>query len=209
MKLCNFGIAGFLSVQAEEDEYVKLLKTEFKYLHHLHGLQDLSTVQWKFLRMRPYNFPSFRLAQFCGLLFKRISWFEFVRISSLEDLMVEMKDVEASSYWSNHFHFAKAKKENHSTTLTKSFIQHLIINAFVPVLFAYGKYICNQELQMKAVDWLQQLPVENNAVISNYKQLNILANNASESQGLIHLYKNYCSAKKCLDCAIGYSVLSR
>lgn len=83
------------------------------------------------------------------------------------------------------------------------------MNAFVPVLFAYGKYIGDLDLQYKAVDWLQQLHAEKNTIVSRFQALEINVQHAADSQALLHLYKNYCTQKKCLDCAIGYSILSR
>ena len=204
-----FGVAGFLSSVPHEDNYTKKLKDEFHYLKNLHGLQNLTTIEWKFLRMRPYNFPTFRLAQFSGLLAQRIQWFEFAQISSLNELMSNLSKVQVSNYWSNHFHFSKESVERHSTILTNDFICHIIINAFVPVLFSYGRHVGNQDLQLMVMDWLHQLPAEKNSIIKKYKERSINANTAEESQALLYLYKNYCSAKKCLDCAIGHAVLSR
>lgn len=95
--------------------------------------------------MRPYNFPTFRLAQFSGLLQQRVQWFEFVRTSSYEETIKELSNSKLSNYRSTHFHFNKLSKL-HSTQLTSEFIQHMVMNAFVPILFSYGKYIGNQDL---------------------------------------------------------------
>lgn len=203
-----FGSAGFLSKIKNADSYANQLYEEYKYLKQLHNLYELSSVEWKFLRMRPYNFPTFRLAQLCALLMKRIKWFELVRSSTLDEVFNEFDTIETSSYWQNHFHFNKLSKR-HETKLTKQFIQHVVLNAFIPVLFAYGKYTGQQDLQQKALDWLQLLPVENNSILKAYNVHGIKVNSASESQALLHLFKQYCTPKKCLDCAIGHSVLSR
>lgn len=203
-----FGCAGFLKGKNYQEDYFTELKEEYEYLNHLHGFRGLSSIEWKFLRMRPYNFPTFRLAQFSGLLHKRVQWFEFVQVESLEALKEDLIGIQTSSYWKNHFHFHKLSKD-HNTTLTRDFIDHIILNAFVPVLFSYGRYVGNQDLQQKALDWLQVLPVEKNTIVKSYQIQGICAKTAGESQALIHLYKQYCTAKRCLDCAIGYALLSR
>lgn len=204
-----FGCAGFLSGKKDGEGYFLDLKQEFDYLQKLHGLSGLNAVEWKFLRMRPYNFPTFRLAQCVGLLCNRMQWFEFVHKASLEELKESLKLISTSEYWAQHFHFHKTSNKTHVTALTKDFIEHLILNAFVPVLFAYGKYIGDLDLQYKAVDWLQQLHAEKNTIVSRFQTLEINVQHAADSQALLHLYKNYCTQKKCLDCAIGYSILSR
>lgn len=203
-----FGCSGFLGGKSQEEDYYSDLQTEFEYLRHLHSLHSLSAIEWKFLRMRPYNFPTFRLAQFCGLLHHRSQWFEFVKTSSLEELMQELDLIEASEYWKSHFHFHKLAKP-HDTTLTNDFMQHIVLNAFVPLVFAYGKYIGDVALQQKAVDWLHELHAEKNTIVSGFKNLHIKTNTAGESQALLHLYQHYCVPKKCLDCAIGFAVLNR
>lgn len=204
-----FGLAGFLDLSPEkEDDYYASLKKEYSYLRHLHHLPSLSIHEWKFMRMRPYNFPTFRLAQFVGLLSKRIQWFEFAQHATLQELTADLENINASPYWSEHFHFKKTSKP-HSSIVTSEFIQHLVLNAFVPLLFCYGDYIGNSALKIKALDWLQQLPAEKNNITRRYSERGFAPQHAGETQALLHLFKNYCSAKKCLDCGIGYHILCR
>jgi len=66
---------------------------------------------------------------------------------------------KTSEFYDDHFHFHKISK-SHETSLTAEFVQHLILNAFVPVLFRYAKYIGQKDLQLKDLDWLQELKVE-------------------------------------------------
>jgi hypothetical protein len=157
--------------------------------------------------MRPYNFPTHRLAQFVGLIAKRLQWFEFVKQASLDEVVSDLGNIVASSYWSTHFHFQQPAKL-HSTKLTKEFIQHSLLNAYVSLLFTYGDYIDQAAMKNKALEWLKQLPTEKNNILQRYADRGYEATSASESQALLHLYKNYCSSKKCLDCAIGYRILS-
>ncbi|MCA5006718.1 DUF2851 family protein [Sphingobacterium bovistauri] len=203
-----FGSAGFLNTTKTDEDYWESLKKEYLYLQCLYELREMSPLEWKFLRMRPHNFPTFRLAQLCALFHKRVHWFEFIQNSTFEETILEFSNIQVSEYWSNHFHFNKLSK-THSTALTQAFIHHVILNAFVPILFAYGKYVGNEELQQKALYWLQLLPVEKNSIVNAYEARMIEASNASESQALLHLFKHYCTPKRCLDCAIGYAILKR
>src|SRR5690606_15719116 len=58
-----FGQAGMLSDDFDE-EYPKSLQVEYNYLRKIHKLKPISVLNWRFLRMRPINFPTIRLAQF-------------------------------------------------------------------------------------------------------------------------------------------------
>lgn len=59
------GQAGLLEeVSAEADDYYLILQKEFRYLQHKFELPaPMSVEQWRFLRLRPDNFPHVRLAQ--------------------------------------------------------------------------------------------------------------------------------------------------
>jgi len=65
-----FGCAGFLDDAHETDSYYAILQREFNLLRRKYTLLErtLHKTQWKFLRLRPANFPTMRLAQFASLL---------------------------------------------------------------------------------------------------------------------------------------------
>ena len=86
-------------------------------------------------------------------------------------------------------------------------VYNLIINTVAPVLFAYGLYTKQDEFREKAIHFLQQIPPEKNTIISSWRKENIVAKNAFDSQALLELYKNYCTPKKCLECAVGNKLL--
>lgn len=85
----------------------------------------------------------------------------------------------------------------------------LVINAVVPVLFAYGIYANDNTIKEKALNWLEEIRAEKNNLISPFTALSIKANNAFDSQALLQLKKEYCDAKRCLECAVGNAILKR
>src|SRR3984957_18102260 len=62
-----FGQAGFLN-ETFADEYPQKLKAEYEFLQKKYGLTPIENHLWKFMRLRPQNFPTIRLAQFAALV---------------------------------------------------------------------------------------------------------------------------------------------
>ena len=50
---------------------------------------------------------------------------------------------------------------------------------------------------------------ETNSVLAGWQRLGIIPANAADSQALLELKKNYCDPRKCLDCAVGQTMLGR
>ena len=61
-----FGQAGILS-DPDGDEYYLKLKREYEYLAHKFQLTPMDVTRWRFLRLRPNNFPHIRIAQLACL----------------------------------------------------------------------------------------------------------------------------------------------
>jgi hypothetical protein len=56
---------------------------------------------------------------------------------------------------------------------------------------------------------IQQLKSEKNSIIDKFNELKISSKNAFETQALIQLKNNYCTKKRCLQCAIGNVILKK
>jgi hypothetical protein len=117
-----------------------------------------------------------------------------------------VRSVNIDDYWSNHFRFGRDTKP-HGRGWSDTFFYHLVINCFAPMLFSYGQFTGNEDLKERAMTWLEQLPVEQNAVIAFYRGLGLVCQSAADSQALIQLKKEYCNKKRCLECAIGVAIL--
>ena len=71
------GQAGLLDEELPDaDGYYLKLQKEFRYLQHKFELPvPMAATQWRFLRLRPGNFPHVRLAQLANLYYKEQSLF--------------------------------------------------------------------------------------------------------------------------------------
>jgi hypothetical protein len=201
-----FGQAGLLSKEFNDD-YPTLLKKEYTYLKAKHNLFEMDGSNWKFLRLRPANFPTIRLSQFASLVFQHKKMFSLILgAKSISDL-IQLLDAKSNEYWESHFLFDKASKPNRFTQLGISGKRILIINAIVPVLFAYGRETGNEELVNRAVQFLEQLESEKNTIVTHFEKNGVKVNNAYSSQALIQLSTLYCKNKNCLNCAIGNKII--
>jgi hypothetical protein len=203
-----FGQAGFLEDDFEED-YYKLLRREHNLLRQKYSLSErrLSKVQWKFLRLRPANFPTIRLAEFAALIFYRPLLFSTILETTTYRELENVFTVKQSEFWNDHYTFSKSAREQVSG-IGVSTVGTIIINAVAPLLVAYGKSKGEQQYVDRAVAILEQTPGEVNAIVSQWKRLGVRSKTAFDSQALLELQNSYCSKRRCLDCKIGVSLVS-
>lgn len=199
-----FGTAGFLS--DPKDDYQKELKQEFDFLSHKYQLKPLDVSVWKFLRLRPANFPTVRLAQLAALFQTTGAFFKW--FSNQQEIDLKNLMVEPSSYWKTHYNFVTELKPK-SKRIGKTMARNIIINAVAPFLFVTAHRQAKPELQDPALSLLQQLEAESNVKVNAFAEQGLEVQNAAESQALIELNTLYCDHKKCLNCSIGANILKR
>lgn len=200
-----FGQAGLLE-RDFADDYPRLLQREYHLLKHKYALEAIPQGVWKFMRLRPANFPTIRIAQLAALMFG--SEHLFSKMLSTQHLreIENAFQVTLSPYWRKRYVFDK-----NSTLLTKPLgretIHQIVVNTIAPFLFLYGKHRAEERLKDKALALLQSLPPEKNAIIQQWDQLGLPPASADQSQALLHLKKFYCDQHRCLECAIGEAVM--
>lgn len=201
-----FGQAGWLEDTEPQDDYVKKLQKEYQFLSKKYALQPPTTLQWKFLRLRPANFPTIRMAQFSALIHHSSRLFSKVLECTQYNDVLAFFDFTTSDYWTTHYLFNKESSKT-DKKLSATSIHIIIINTIVPFLFNYGKTHDNSKLQEIALSWLEQLPPESNHIVSTFKSLHFPADTAADTQAIIQLKQAYCDTRKCLQCAIGCQLL--
>jgi Protein of unknown function (DUF2851) len=184
------GQAGLLEGEFVE-EYPRALQKEYGFCRVKYGLSP-SRVPPSFLRMRPGHFPTIRLAQLAGLVSRPTGWFSRIRDADSPRDLSALLDVTAGGH-----------------RMGEMIKKSLVINAFVPLLFAYGWLRALPAYQEKALRWLEETGPEDNAILTGWRRLGVPVTNAADSQALLELKKNYCNGRKCLDCAIGRRLLGQ
>ena len=197
------GTAGLLD-QVPEDAYTRSLQEEFKFLSEKHGLKPLA-VKPKFGRMRPANFPTIRLAQFAMIYHRNPQLFTHLVHRVDLDGWTETLRVGTSEYWRTHYLPGKESKERDKVT-GHSFVQKLIVNAIIPVQFAWQTAYGTPDIE-PLLELAVRLPAEDNRITRLFVEQGLPNKNALQSQALIQLKTNYCDPRQCTRCAFGNRLL--
>ena len=212
------GCAGFLEDEFTE-EYPLLLKREYSVMKAKFNLLTMPAERWRFMRMRPSNFPTIRLSQMAQLIHKNGPLFSKIKAAKDSAEAKALFDVAASEYWETHWRFETRlpnlpeplKRGNQGSRkpkhLGETTADVLIINAVAPLLFCYGKLHKDESVCETALQFLEDNEAEDNAIIRHYASCGITAENAMQTQALLHLYSYFCKRKRCLDCRIGNVLL--
>jgi hypothetical protein len=201
-----FGQAGFLAGDFN-DEYPLKLKKEYEFLRKKYNLTPVEGHLWKFMRLRPQNFPTIRLAQFGALvvqsnhLFSRV--LETRDVTNLRSLFTEIK---VNKYWEDHYRFDAVSAPS-PKNLGQASVDILLLNTLALFLFSYGKHNQLQRFINRSLQLLEYLPNENNNIIADFATLGVKIKTAFESQALLELKNSYCNYKKCLQCSVGNKIL--
>jgi hypothetical protein len=199
-----FGQAGFLAEQEDtsHDLYIRDLQQEFAFLRHKYNLAGtgLALHDWNFLRLRPANFPTVRLAQLVGLLHARPTLFDALSTAADVPALEQFFMTPVPEYWRTHYRPGKLGKV---PTLGRSSVHLLITNVVVPLRVAYARHIGSADLVEASVALLEQLPAEHNHVTDLYDALGFQHRTAADSQAVLALHRSYCTPRRCLSCSIG------
>lgn len=194
--------------RAENDDYFIRLRNEYHFLQRKFSLQPIDPKLWRFLRLRPQNFPHIRLAQLARLYHqKTASLSQIVDCATVEDLEKALA-TRVTPYWQTHYLFG-ADSPTSEKRLSASSRRLMIINTVIPMLFAYGRHRHDEKLCDRAFDLLEELGAEQNHITRMWSECGLSVRSAADTQALIQLKNEYCDRKDCLRCRIGYEYLKK
>lgn len=208
-----FGRAGLLEEtflkKEQEDEYSLRLRKEFRYLQRKFEItQVMDPSLWRFLRLRPGNFPYIRLAQLAYLYQKGDRLFSLVTEAETLAEIRGLLSTRTSEYWETHYVIGKSSSHSEKAMGERS-LNLLIINTVIPFLYTYGLHKADDRMCDRAFRFLGELEAENNHIIRSWSNAGLPVDSAADSQALIQLRKEYCDKKKCLYCRFGYEYLRK
>jgi hypothetical protein len=203
-----FGISGLLKAVKHEDSYTRMLNERFTFLKHKYGLEPMLAGQWKYLRMRPYNFPDMRMAQMAALFTSYPRLFQHLRPLFGAEELKSILCHPCTDYWNNHYRLGE-ESGRHSAQMGERALDLLLINAIAPCLYAYGEKMANTEVRNRAIQLLEQLPPEQNKLSREWSNLGHSPQNALASQGILHRNNQFCKLRHCLKCKSGLAILEK
>ena len=185
-----FGQAGLLDEELpDEDEYYRKLQKEFSYLQHKFELSaPMPATQWRFLRLRPGNFPHVRLAQLASLYYRERSLFSRIMEAETLEAVRKLLTVSTSPYWEEHFNFKKTSPRQEKQ-VGKNAQNLIVINTVIPFLYAYGLHKADEALCERATRFLESLKAEDNHIIRHWSGAGLPVSTAADSQALLQLQK--------------------
>ncbi|KAF0236423.1 MAG: hypothetical protein FD181_2732 [Prolixibacteraceae bacterium] len=202
-----FGNSGLLNDRLLGDDYYLNLRNEYSFLYKKYQLKGIESHLWKFMRLRPGNFPTVRISQLAALIHRSHGLFSrIIEIESLDELK-KLFEVQASDYWNAHYSFNKTSTRNSVKELGENSINTIIINVVIPFLFVYGEKQNKEYLKNRSLEFLEQLPSERNSIVEKWGKMGVESRSAFESQALLQLKNKYCELKKCLNCQIGVKLV--
>ncbi len=206
MEALLFGTAGFLD-EPFKHKYLTQLQNEFEFLKNKYHLQTLPKTIWKFLRLRPANFPTVRLWQFAALIHQNhILFSDPLRFADVA-LLHQAISIKPGNYWKDHYTI-NGSEVKAVAGIGKDSSENILVNTISPFLFFYGKQTASDKYIDAALRCFDKLSFENNHKTKLFTSTGLQFENAGESQGLINLHDNYCKKKLCLKCGVAASVLA-
>ena len=198
------GQAGLLD-KDKDDAYYMETKRQYRYLKTKYQLSNESVIKPKFFKLRPSNFPTIRISQLANLFSNRHSLFSHLIEAKTVDDYYKILSATASVYWDTHYNFMITSSKRRKS-LTKKFINLLLINTIIPLKFCFANYIGKPNSE-EILTLISGIPKEENAIVLKFNKLSKVVQTALDSQAVIQLKNHYCDNKKCLQCAIGNAIL--
>lgn len=214
------GTAGFLPSQALStlspncgDTWIQAVQREWQISERKSAL---SSTNWRLFRVRPGNFPARRLAGMARLLWqyrKRgllAGLVELVKQTSQNDGWHQVEAglmVTADGYWAGRFDLGKQCRGLDKFLIGRSRAKEIIVNVLLPFIAASGELDYQPGIGEKAFALYCNYPVATENTIERHMRTQLgvkraLVNSARRQQGLLHLYKRFCTQGRCGECLV-------
>lgn len=216
-----FGVAGLLPDTASMNEqasreYADILHKEWMNLKNSVEEPILQLTDWQFFPTRPLNFPTVRIAA-AAVIIQRLLRDDLFRkiiqaikmlasVSERRKLLHTLLSVHIEGFWKEHYDFDK-RSPRPVTVLGRSRRDELIINTILPCSLLYARMFKEPDTRASVIEMYETYPSLTENIITRLMEEQLVRGKierptANIQQGLIHLYKNYCSKDRCDECEI-------
>jgi hypothetical protein len=180
--------------------------------------RPMSESDWQLFRVRPINYPMRRIAAMSHLVFgyarrglceEILGMVKEVPLNRGHQQLVQGLVVTADGYWASHFDFGSQSRLNSVTLLGGLRAADIAVNVILPFTFAWSRVTGCPELTGRAFGLYCRYPrlAANTMERHMAGQLGLdssLINSACRQQGLIHIYKTFCTQGRCDICRLSH-----
>ena len=191
---------------ALNEGYFAKLRNEYLYLAHTYSLLPLDGKQWKPMGKGCNRNPHPAFSFLANMYYQRKTSLQSMLACETAKEVTSLLNVSATPYWQTRSHFG-AECKTCAKQLSTARLNLIVINAVVPMLFAYGREMSKEVYCDRAFDLIEQCKAETNAIAKHWEQYGIRNETAGDSQALIQLQREYCDKRRCLRCRFGYEFL--
>ena len=183
-----------------DDEYISFLKEEWRHLRAKYDISPMDISEWQLHHIYPNNHPTLRLMQLAASLHNGAISMQSVTGCCCRKDVYELFSGRASAYWVKQFMYDPTKNITRRIGQFKS--DMLGINFVAQMTFAYGSYTQSDTLINRAIGLLEDIPSEQNIYTERWNSRGKISNNSFESQALLQLEFEYCSAHRHKQCPL-------
>ena len=191
---------------ALNEGYFAKLRNEYLYLAHTYSLLPLDGKQWKPMGKGCNRNPHPAFSFLANMYYQRKTSLQSMLACETAKEVTSLLNVSATPYWQTRSHFG-AECKTCAKQLSTARLNLIVINAVVPMLFAYGREMSKEVYCDRAFDIIEQCKAETNAITKHWEQYGIKTDTAGDSQAHIQLQREYCDKRRCLRCRFGYEFL--
>lgn len=203
-------------------DYSKKIAEEWSNLKRIYDGKTYDETDWHFFRLRPQNFPTIRIAagarianelvnsDLIGVIIKKIK--EIRRITVLIKSLRSLFVIKSEGFWKHHYVFDKKANTEIKYFLGVSRVDEILTNVIFPYFTLYFEIFGQKEYSKKllktySIFWTSS---DNKIVkdVANSLNLKKQLKKSVYQQGMIELFRSYCSKNRCLECEIGKEVFN-
>lgn len=228
-----FGVAGLLPSQSEkpipshvkDDPFIVTLETLWEISEQAKRSDRMNATKWQFGRIRPYNYPTRRIAAISQLIFrsKGSLMLYFLPICekaanvdtpkllrTIKNELLSRLTLEPTDYWETHANFGKGGTQK-AKLIGEDRALDIIVNKILPVAYIWAVESESRKLQNAILNlYSNYTKTQENSIIRQVGQqiftdaqpMKLIKPTAQIQQGIIRLYKNYCADQLCDLCPI-------
>jgi len=206
----------------EAKEYIERIMLNWNAIKPFYDGKYMEGSTWHFFRLRPQNFPTIRIAGGARLLKEIIHGNlinviakKIIEINNLKVLINSLRSlfvIKSDGFWKSHYVLDQSSNGEVKYFVGATRSDEIVVNVILPFFAVYFEIFGNQQVTKKILKIysIYQQRSDNQIIVdvANSLQMNEQSHRTILAQGMIDLFRNYCSKNKCLECEIGKIVFN-